>query len=244
MEPNYDNRDFEHFVKQNANQYRMYPSEKVWKGIHNKLHSRRRWLGIGFLFIGLVIATATLVMIGSPLPEKMALNKPAATPANVPAPKENNPIGEILSPSKQTSNHSKTVIPFTINSTQESVIPVNNDIPVAISTLIDELIEVDASNKKTFTDISIPVKIELDNNLPVTVQISDLATDENADLTTTSTQSAEVDNDLKTNLQKNIYPLSIESVINLYRASVKKNVTFQAYFTPSISYRRLSENNS
>ena len=51
MESNFNNRDFEQFVKQNADQYRMFPSEKVWKGIHNTLHTRRRWYGIGLGFI-------------------------------------------------------------------------------------------------------------------------------------------------------------------------------------------------
>ena len=44
---NNNNRDFEQFVKQNADQYRMFPSEKVWNGIHNSLHTRRRWYGFG-----------------------------------------------------------------------------------------------------------------------------------------------------------------------------------------------------
>jgi hypothetical protein len=40
MESNYSNRDFEQFVKQNADEYRMFPSEKVWNGVHNALHTR------------------------------------------------------------------------------------------------------------------------------------------------------------------------------------------------------------
>ena len=58
MENRFDNNDFEQFVKQNADQYRMFPSEKVWKGIHHNLHTRRRWYGIG---IGLLILTTGVV---------------------------------------------------------------------------------------------------------------------------------------------------------------------------------------
>ena len=53
MESNFSNRDFEQFVKQNADQYRMFPSEKVWKGVNNALHTRRKWYGfwLGFLLL-------------------------------------------------------------------------------------------------------------------------------------------------------------------------------------------------
>ena len=37
MESNFSNRDFEQFVKQNADQYRMFPSEKVWKGVNSAI---------------------------------------------------------------------------------------------------------------------------------------------------------------------------------------------------------------
>ena len=53
MESSNNFRDFEQFVKQNADQYRMFPSEKVWRGIHTTLHTRRRWysLGLGLLLL-------------------------------------------------------------------------------------------------------------------------------------------------------------------------------------------------
>lgn len=41
------------------------------------------------------------------------------------------------------------------------------------------------------------------------------------------------------------YPLTIESVVNSYRPSLrKKRLSFQFYFTPTTSYRKLSENKS
>jgi hypothetical protein len=39
-------------------------------------------------------------------------------------------------------------------------------------------------------------------------------------------------------------PLTIESVINSYKARKKHKVTTQAFFTPTVSYRKLSENKS
>lgn len=63
MERDLNNRDFERFVKQNADQYRMFPSENVWKEIHNTLHTRRRWYGIGLALLLLTSALVTWVML-------------------------------------------------------------------------------------------------------------------------------------------------------------------------------------
>ena len=80
MESNYDNRDFEQFVKQNADQYRMFPSEKVWKGIHNSLHTRRRWYGIGLAFLILTTGIVTWVMLSTSAKNRQVVSTlPAGT---------------------------------------------------------------------------------------------------------------------------------------------------------------------
>ncbi|RYG44013.1 MAG: hypothetical protein EOO01_20295, partial [Chitinophagaceae bacterium] len=58
MESNYSNRDFEQFVKQNADEYRMFPSEKVWSGVNSALHTKRRWTGFGLAFLLLLTGGA------------------------------------------------------------------------------------------------------------------------------------------------------------------------------------------
>jgi hypothetical protein len=73
MENSYNNKDFEQFVKQNADQYRMFPSEKVWEGIHNTLHVRRRWYGIGFSLLLLTIGIVTWVMLLNPTGKKQPI---------------------------------------------------------------------------------------------------------------------------------------------------------------------------
>lgn len=64
MEHHIHNRDFERFVKQNADQYRMFPSENVWEEIHSTLHTRkRRWYVIGLSLLLLTTATVTALML-------------------------------------------------------------------------------------------------------------------------------------------------------------------------------------
>lgn len=43
MEPGFYNEDIEELLKEKADQYKMYPSDKVWKGIHRSLHPNRKW---------------------------------------------------------------------------------------------------------------------------------------------------------------------------------------------------------
>src|SRR6478672_1096167 len=67
MKEDFNNRDFERFVKENADQYRMFPSEKVWNGIDKALHTRRKWYGLGLaLLLLLTGAGVSLVMITTP----------------------------------------------------------------------------------------------------------------------------------------------------------------------------------
>lgn len=67
MESNFRDNEFEHYLKQNADQYRMFPSEKVWKGINSTLHTRRKWYGfwLGALLL-LTGGAVTWVMTTQP----------------------------------------------------------------------------------------------------------------------------------------------------------------------------------
>jgi outer membrane protein with beta-barrel domain len=47
MESNFYNEEFEDLIRQKADQYKMYPSDKVWKNIHSSLHTRRKWFIAG-----------------------------------------------------------------------------------------------------------------------------------------------------------------------------------------------------
>ncbi len=56
-ESNFYSDDFEQLIREKTEQYKMYPSENVWKGVHSSLHTKRKWfigsmaaMVIGILF--------------------------------------------------------------------------------------------------------------------------------------------------------------------------------------------------
>ena len=59
MERKFYTDSFEKLLKENADQFKMYPSKKVWHGLYNNLHPGRRWpsitISILFLFSLVII---------------------------------------------------------------------------------------------------------------------------------------------------------------------------------------------
>ena len=58
MERNSTNENFEHFLRQNAEDFRMHPSSKVWDGISENLAKRKRRFYFGL--VTLLISSSIL----------------------------------------------------------------------------------------------------------------------------------------------------------------------------------------
>src|ERR1700681_4140398 len=65
MERNFFNEDLEELVRQKTDQYKMYPSDKVWKSIYNSLHTKRRRFifGMSFLITGILFFAGKELLI-------------------------------------------------------------------------------------------------------------------------------------------------------------------------------------
>lgn len=57
MESNEYNSGFEHFLREKADQYKLYPSDRVWAAVNDRLHPRKKWpyVVVAAIFIGLGI---------------------------------------------------------------------------------------------------------------------------------------------------------------------------------------------
>ncbi|MDD2792308.1 MAG: hypothetical protein PHD73_03960, partial [Sediminibacterium sp.] len=56
---NYQDNEFEHFLQDEMNQHRMFPSDKVWKNIRTELHGYPAWPALTFISL-LIISTLTV----------------------------------------------------------------------------------------------------------------------------------------------------------------------------------------
>jgi len=82
-ESNFYSDDFEQLIRDKTEQYKMYPSERVWKGVHNSLHTRRRWF-IGSMSL---LVTGILFFAGreliAPSVHPVVVRKPASPAVSV-----------------------------------------------------------------------------------------------------------------------------------------------------------------
>jgi hypothetical protein len=81
MERDFYTDEFEDLIKEKSDQYRMYPSDKVWKGIKRSLHShkKRYWFGFALLLTGLSYYGIDQLIFSEP--EKHTSNSVPKTPS-------------------------------------------------------------------------------------------------------------------------------------------------------------------
>lgn len=255
MESNFRNRDFEQYVKQNADQYRMFPSEKVWKGIHGTLHTRRKWYGLGLALLLLSTVTAvTWVMVSYPVSDNKRIT--GVIPVQKPSATESATTQEVVD-TKNIPFSIKEVIPATARRNQPAgnftTSATNNDI--LLDGAIDApgfLADAEAHNQKAqlHTVVTAPrIGTASHNIIPTPGPLTgkeEVATindnpfmENNADAKNTAPAPS-----LTRANDEDFYSQTIESVTNEYKRKPRKMLDIQLYLTPTISYRKLAVNKS
>lgn len=258
MESNFNDRDFERFLKQNADQYRMFPSENVWEGIHKNLHTRRRWQGIVLALLLLTTGTVTWVMFTNPAIKKTAIANSTTTKSEktqkekvaivtpLQSPKEINKT-LIASPDNRQKNlflavaeikHEKSVAndelvrsPITVRSGISFTLPPAEAKPLLIAINTKTAVQSLKDKVRNKPAATISPMVVVDQNMMAEIELPAPSISEPA-----IPKKAEVNEDFAT-------LLTIESVINSYKFNKKsKKLQWQFFVTPTVSYRRLNEN--
>jgi hypothetical protein len=107
MERGFYNDELEDLLREKADQYKMYPSDQVWKGINRSLHTRRKWYWLSFV---LFIAGLTYYAIVQLLSPSTGNRKIVA---------QLNPAPRIASTDDNANNKPAVVIPFSTQITQK-----------------------------------------------------------------------------------------------------------------------------
>ena len=59
MEGQNNDREFEQFLKENADNHRLYPSDEIWNKIHARLHAHKRWPLTALLLLAFTTGSIT-----------------------------------------------------------------------------------------------------------------------------------------------------------------------------------------
>ncbi len=254
------NRNFEQFIKEGADQYRMYPSEKVWRGVHNALHTRRRRWIIGFTVLLFVGGITSLTFINTNHTEE---NTIAAYKNISPAiiTKENNtPPLEVEKKIIATTVPIQTNRPVDIflakpakkirvSKTENIITKETEELPVTIT---EEII---SEKAETLPAAELNSSVPPENiqppampaaTEPVGVPANDVTGAEEKEETSITNNSSPVpvidDSKLREN-NNAVENFAAESIINAAQKKAKKSkFSVQGFFTPTVSYRKLTEN--
>ena len=220
MERNFNN-EFERFLKENADQYRMYPSAKVWSGIYNALHTRRKWFGLGIILLLVTGSLVTVLVTRSP--------KETALSANMPVSNEKR-----LAPHSQIAAPDRRIV--------ENKFPINSSL--AASTENRQVISNDIfystpANDPTIDENNLHFNEPATDPEPLAINITDELTDQNL---INNVRTQKISAYPRRFTASNPFDWTIESVLNSFRPAKYKRFAFQFNFTPTISYRKLSAN--
>jgi hypothetical protein len=231
----------------------MFPSEKVWKGVHNALHTRRRWYGIGLALLLLTAGTVTWVMM-NPAPDSqqgVTPSSPATARSSAPAQVEKNMPGintvAVVRKAPEKEN-SLGILPGLTEREKENVFPLEEKTSSALIVRAEKNItEIASPVPQTINNIAMPVaeekqSLHMDVERSATTMAAPLPTIiDNPVIAEAGKKHPEL---VFMEKKQDIYPMSIESVVNSYKPAFRKKVTAQLYFTPTVSYRKLRENKS
>ena len=233
MKRDFTNENFERFLKQSADNLRMKAPERVWQNLSKELNRRRRRFIFGisaFLIIGSALTTGFFISSND-------LKQPSIVSQNQEQPSasslKNEPITQESSTSKVTSFLLQPETSFnTGNSPVQTV--AKTQLVSFNSTGIGEKKIAEPTN---LTVVNSSELFHLENNFTATIVDSYSEFDDQQ--TTDKKEHKQSDLTLSPAL-----PLTIESVLNTYKPKSKRKLEMQLYFSPTISYRKLSENKS
>jgi len=214
------NNEFERFLKENADQFRIYPSSKVWSGIYSALHTRRKWYGLGLVLLLITGSLVTLLITRTSKEPVISITKPVVTDKDVTLAE---PIQSksAIRPTNSNEQKNSAVNPVALEgyyTTTKFYTPLLTDL---ISVKGDHLFGGDQSSLRPF-------------NFDVTDELTD------QDIISMIQPRKKVS--YPKTLSTNSFNWTIESVINSFTHTGHKKLSFQLYVTPTISYRKLSEN--
>ncbi len=230
MDRNSTNENFEHFLRQNADEYKMRPSPKVWDGISNSLTKRKRkfYFSLFALLISSSILGYTVLEFSFERFTDIAtqLSKPSE-PARMNSLTGTSTPAINIKADKRSGSETKEGISFT--AVVRKLEPGDNSIGNLL--IADRLDKIDETNSKDLRQSGV---------------VNLLTSSSNFDIGSPNNFLADVSSTKNPLVFDKLAAIPTEENNKLDALPKKKAGRFSMmfYFTPTVSYRKLSENKS
>jgi len=257
MERQFNNGDFEKLLRDNANQYRMYPSEKVWKSIHSTLHTRRRWYGLTAAIMFLLTGSIVSIFIFSDKQGKNNLGEQKIADVQNTTQKEPSPIVNNIAEKTQkftpAIKQPKPTDQRAVYITESSLDGPVFNLPSGDDKTIASLDNSNSINNEEFIQSGIPGENQISSDEQLLINLGILKNNNKVAIEGTFynnelyaekrniEEESSINKDTENEMNNAISALASQS-IPFIKSNKKAKVTAQVYFTPTVSYRKLTEN--
>jgi hypothetical protein len=241
MERNFYNEEFEQFLKQKSDQYKMYPSDRVWNNVYKSLHNTRRWtvLGIVLFFITGTALVSREVLLHNYTQVAQQVNASLVVP--VFSSQLSNGLANQEDQVQLMGSHHKPFKTYTLRKNDLAVLSPAN--PPA-----DLTNRVAASDNNTSSSIAFKPASELqpmlfnNSGTSVTTESGNLRFNIVINQSATNTSPKTI---TKVDTEKEENPkLTIQNYNGSIGAAKNSKWSLQLYASPIVSYRRLSNLNN
>ncbi len=271
MEDNFNQNNFEEFLKEQVRNHRMYPNDGVWRDIHTRLHGDKKWPALTIAACTILSATIAISVYFTPKPDIFAINPSANELKNSTLSNSQHNIG-LDNLASSSLYKQKTSFAEPGKNKTLSVAPVSRDIytvnnPVAATdknkTIRPEITEVERVSASAVNNTVINKQSDLKQvNTPATVNAAaEVPTNfeslqaptllqklKVSDIIKPLAQNPKVSRDYNDKNMADNFLKDHKDDISLHTASKIKNgknkFGFQIYVAPSVSYRKLAEDPS
>jgi hypothetical protein len=245
MKRNFYTNDFEQFLQQKAEQYQMYPSEKVWDNIDNALHKNKRRRFLGGLLL-LLLGTGSLLTneIITSKYRKLAIQLNQHVPVAPPYFFNNS---EQIAAHKVKSNNNykiavqfRRVVPTNNNdnkyNAQNVIVPYN---PLFIMSIENAIFSTDNVNVvNSSASVAVPEISSAINKFPQQLSTTNVF-DDTAEKAREDATSVASDKEEAVNEKIQEMPLEQFSVSNIAAKKAQGKWSVIMHASPIVSYRKL-----
>jgi len=232
MERNYYTEGFENFLKEKTDEYKLYPSEKVWNNIQQSLHPRRKWPFI----------TAALLLLGIGIGTKLAIDDWNLSPlttidnTNIPADKNHDLSGQ--APENAVNSATSQQAAGSLSSTRIATIrPILGSNPPVM----------EKTERNPMSSLEMNPNINYNRAILDEQEKTDVINKRNFQVENATRPTAKVISLMNSNpVNNNGFEAGKENLISnklnellTEIVKVKKKTVWQLYFAPTVSYRKL-----